>query len=156
MDAIEARERLGAVRAAGGQVTIDELDAIWAALAPVRVEELIGSWAGSEFVSGHSFEGQLERARWYGKTFTSAGDVAPLVCRGEDGKLFANEAMAKGGASLWMVEFRGEVTATMVYDGRPVLDHFKRVDDTTLLGVMNGKGVLDEDGRHYYFRLDRA
>ncbi|XVV16344.1 DUF4334 domain-containing protein [Actinoplanes sp. CA-131856] len=155
MDAIEARERLEAVRAAGGKVTIDELDAIWAALAPVRAEELIGSWAGSEFVSGHSFEGQLGRARWYGKTFTSVTDVAPLVCWNERGELEANEAMAKGGASLWMVEFRGEVTATMVYDGRPVLDHFKRVDDTTLLGVMNGKGVLD-GGRHYYFLLDKA
>jgi hypothetical protein len=53
-----------------------------------------------------------------------------------------------------MVEFRGESTATMVYDGRPVLDHFKRVDEGTLLGVMNGKGVLD-DGRHYYFVLER-
>ena len=42
----------------------------------------------------------------------------------------------------------------MVYDGQPVIDHFKRVDDDTLLGVMNGKGVRHE-GRHYYFVLER-
>ncbi|GAA0448280.1 hypothetical protein Ade02nite_60960 [Paractinoplanes deccanensis] len=154
MDASEGRDRLKAVRAAGGKVTIEELDAIWGVLPPVRPEEILGAWAGSEFVSGHSFEGQLERARWHGKTFASLTEVTPLVCRDENGELFANEEMAKGGASLWMVEFRGEATATMVYDGRPVLDHFKRVDDSTLLGVMNGKGVLD-NGRHYYFLLQR-
>ena len=38
--------------------------------------------------------------------------------------------------------------------GQPVLDHFKRIDERSLLGVMNGKGVLD-DGRFYYFVLDR-
>ena len=49
----------------------------------------------------------------------------------------------KGEASLWMEEFRGEVTASMVYDGAPVHDHFKKVDDNTVLGIMNGKGALD-------------
>ncbi len=62
--------------------------------------------------------------------------------------------VAKGAASLWTVEFRGEPTATMVYDGQPVLDHFKWAGRDTLLGVMNGKGVRDH-GRFYYFRLDR-
>ncbi len=44
----------------------------------------------------------------------------------------------------------------MVYDGRPVLDHFKQVDPATLMGIMNGRPeqVLD-DGRHYYFLLER-
>lgn len=62
--------------------------------------------------------------------------------------------MSKGEASLWSVEFRGESTATMVYDGQPIFDHFKKIDDTALLGLMNGKGVTD-NGRHYYFPLDR-
>ena len=154
MDAARASARIAEIRSAGGRVTADELDLLWAALPPVRPEAILGSWRGSEFVSGHSFEGQLALARWYGKTFTSLTDVAPLVCRDDQGNLFANTQWAKGGASLWTVEFRGESTATMVYDGRPILDHFKRVDDGTLLGVMNGKGVLD-DGRHYYFVLER-
>lgn len=62
------------------------------------------------------------------------------MCRDESGSLYAHEKAAGGGAaSLWPVEFRGEVTATMVYDALPILDHFKRVDDTTLMGLMNGK-----------------
>lgn len=155
MDLLEARDRIAAIRAAGGKTTIDELDSLWAVLPAVRPSEMLGDWAGSEFVSGHSFEGQLAKARWHGKSFASLTDVTPIVCRDEEGNLFANKALAKGGASLWTVEFRGEATATMVYDGQPILDHFKRIDDHTLLGVMNGKGVLDH-GRHYYFLLERS
>ena len=41
-----------------------------------------------------------------------------------DGNTFNNVKLAKGRASLWMEEFRGEVTATMVYDGQAVHAHF--------------------------------
>ncbi|MCX2732731.1 DUF4334 domain-containing protein [Saccharopolyspora sp. NFXS83] len=49
------------------------------------------------------------------------------------------------------------MTATMVYDGRPVFDHFKQVDPDTLMGIMNGRPeqVLD-DGHFYYFLLERT
>ncbi len=151
MDADEARRRLEA----GDKFTFDELDEIWSALPTVRPEELLGTWRGSEFVTGHRFEGTLTKIGWYGKRFTSLTDVSPIVCRDETGALYDNVELAKGAASLWTVEFRGEFTATMVYDGQPVLDHFKRAGADTLLGVMNGKGVRDR-GRWYYFRLDRA
>ncbi|NBM18227.1 DUF4334 domain-containing protein [Streptomyces sp. GC420] len=154
MDAEQARTRIAAVRAAGGKVSTEELDELWAALETVRPEEILGSWKGSEFVSGHRAEGRLARANWYGKTFRSVSDAKPLICRDADGELFSDVRLGKGEASLWMVEFRGESTATMVYDGMPVLDHFKRIDGSTLLGVMNGKDALD-DGRHYYFVLER-
>ena len=62
--------------------------------------------------------------------------------------------MGKGEASLWLEEFRGEVTATMVYDAMPIHDHFKRIDDDAVLAIMNGKGALD-NGRHMYFFLER-
>lgn len=47
----------------------------------MRPEEILGSWKGSEFVTGHAMEGKLAKAGWYGKTFNSLTDVAPLVCR---------------------------------------------------------------------------
>ncbi|GAB2869489.1 hypothetical protein GCM10027026_19830 [Myroides odoratimimus subsp. xuanwuensis] len=95
----------------------------------------------------------VARIDWHGRWFDALDDVHPLVCRGEDGELFSNLPAGKGAASLGLLEFRGESTATMVYDGQPILDHFKRVDDRTLMGIMNGKDVLD-GGRHYYFLLD--
>jgi hypothetical protein len=96
----------------------------------------------------------LAASGWHGKRFVSVTEAHPLICRGEDGELFSNQELGRGLASLWDIEFRGEVTASMVYDGQPVIDHFKAVDDDTLLGVMNGKGVRHE-GRHYYFVLER-
>jgi hypothetical protein len=52
-------------------------------------------------------------------------------------------------------EFRGEMTATMVYDGQPIHDHFKKIDDSSVMGIMNGKHVLDA-GRYFYFYLERV
>lgn len=46
-------------------------------------------------------------------------------------------------ARLRRVEYRGVVTATMVYDALPVQDHFRRVDDGTVVGVMDMRGMRD-------------
>jgi hypothetical protein len=139
----------------GDQISDAELDDFWATLEPATIDGMIGEWKGGEFRTGHMMNGQLEKAGWFGKTFKSAGDVQPLVCIDADGKKFSNTAMGKGEASLWLEDFRGEVTATMVYDGQPVHDHFKQIDDNAVMGIMNGKGVLD-NGRYYYFYLERV
>ena len=82
-------------------------------------------------------------------------DVLPIVCLGDAGNKFNNVKLAKGEASLWLEDFRGEVTATMVYDGQPVHDHFKKIDDDAVMGIMNGKAGLD-NGRFGYFYLERV
>ena len=134
-----------------------DLDDLWADLDPVTVEEILGAWRGGDFATGHVASTVLEKVRWHGKRFDSPLDAKPLICRGDDGELYSNLAAGGGAeASLWPVEFRGETTATMVYDAMPVLDHFKKVDDRTLMGIMNGKleaafGVTDL----YYFWLER-
>ncbi|WP_320781102.1 DUF4334 domain-containing protein [Streptomyces sp. CRN 30] len=154
MDVEEARARFAVLRGKESAVSAEELDAVWAVLPTVRVEEILGEWQGGEFDTGHPLNGTLQKAGWYGKTFAAVHDAQPLMMRGADGELYSDTEMGKGEASLWMVEFRGEVTATMVYDGRPVFDHFKAVDDHTLMGVMNGKGF--GDGPFYYFFLERV
>lgn len=137
------------------RIDTEELDRLWATLPPARLDDLWGSWRGSELPTGHLLSRVLRKTGWVGKRFVSALDVQPLVCRRDDGSLYSNVELGKGEASVWMIEFRGEVTATMVYDSTPTFDHFKRVDDNTLLGIMNGKNVLFE-GRHFYFVLERA
>ncbi len=97
----------------------------------------------------------LDQIAWVGKRFVGPLDVQPLVCRAKDGSLYSNVELGKGEASAWMVGFRGESTATMVYDGVPTFDHFKKANADTLLGIMNGKSVLHQ-GRHFYFVLTRA
>jgi uncharacterized protein DUF4334/GXWXG protein len=136
-----------------------ELDALWATLAPASIDFMIGEWKGGEFDTGHRSNGFLNRLNWFGKTFVSATDAKPLVCLDADGNKYSNTEKMNGEASLWLEEFRGEVTATMVYDGAPIHDHFKVVDDRTLMGIMNGKGALDVSSgspRHLYFYLQRV
>ncbi|MEV0128557.1 DUF4334 domain-containing protein [Dactylosporangium sp. NPDC050688] len=155
MNASKARARFAELRQQDSQVSAAELDEIWAVLDTVRPEEILGEWKGSEFDTGHPINGQLDQARWYGKTFATVKDVKPLICWNDKGELYSNTALGKGEASLWTVEFRGEPTATMVYDGQPIFDHFKRVDENTLMGIMNGKH-FPADGPFFYFVLERV
>ncbi len=150
------RERFDALRGAASASPTD-LDALWADLSVLGVEDMLGAWRGSDFATGHPASALLEKIGWHGKRFDSPVDGHPLICRGEDGALYSNTAAAGGGhSSLWQIVFRGESTATMVYDAMAVFDHFKRVDDSTVMGIMNGKleavfGTAD----HYYFWLER-
>ena len=147
--------RFDELRRRDGRVDPRELDELWPALDAVRIEDVLGEWQGSPIDTGHRAVEEVRKMRWFGKTLTSRLEVSPFICRTEDGGLYANTEASNGGASLWMVEFRGEVTATMVYDGLPVLDHFKKVNDTTLLGIMNGKESVFDEGEYFYFVLER-
>lgn len=138
-------------------VTTAELDQLWTRLRPARAEEILGEWRGDAFQTGHPLCRALPASRWYGKNFLALDDAKPLICRAEDGTLFSNVELGQGEATLWNIEFRGEVTATMVYDGRAVFDHFKWLDDTTLMGIMNGRPELVlSRGEYFYFLLERV
>lgn len=52
---------------------------------------------------------------------------------------------------LRRVSHRGRVTATLVYDRLPILDAFRRIDEDTVLGVMDCKGME----RPFFFVLRR-
>lgn len=137
-------------------VSAAELDELWSQLASVRAEDILGSWTGAAFQTGHGLCRALPASKWHGKNFISVTEAQPLICRADDGSLFSNVEMGSGEASLWNIEFRGEVTATMVYDGKAVFDHFKQIDDGRLMGIMNGKPELVlSRGEHFYFVLER-
>ncbi|MBF6203970.1 DUF4334 domain-containing protein [Streptomyces gardneri] len=144
-----------ATREAG--VSAAELDALWADLPVTRAEDILGEWKGAAFATAHPLRKALSASRWYGKTFHSLLDAKPLICRAEDGSLFSDVELGGGEATLWNIEFRGEVTATMVYDGRPVFDHFKWLEENTLMGIMNGRPELVlAGGEYFYFLLERV
>lgn len=134
-----------------------ELDAVWASLPVAHTSDLLGRYQGRAIPTGHPLEKALVRSRWWGKEFRAIDDVSPLLCLDDAGEIFSDVALGNGEASLWQVEFRGEVTATMVYDGQPVFDHFKLAGEGLLMGIMNGKGphILFE-GAPFYFLLERV
>lgn len=137
-----------------------ELLGFFDSLPEVKVSEILSKWKGGDFKTGHWGNAALSEMKWYGKWFKSKLESYPLVCFNDDGKLFSNHIM-KGEASLWEVEFRGKTSATMIYDGVPIFDHFRKVDDNTLFGIMNGKYVegfpdIVDNGKYYYFFLERV
>ncbi|MFY9921015.1 MAG: DUF4334 domain-containing protein [Mycobacterium sp.] len=149
----DARRRFNEFKERTGSITYADLDEFWSTLETVTIEFMIGEWTGGDLPTGHRGDSFLGNS-WYGTTFRSASDVDPVVCVDENGDKFSDTKLMKGAASLWMEEFRGEVTATMVYDGVPIHDHFKKVDDNAVIAITNGKGALDR-GRHFYFYLER-
>ena len=44
-------------------------------------------------------------------------------------------------ARLRLTEYRGVVTATMSYDALPINDVFRKIDDDTLVGAMDARGL---------------
>ena len=106
-------------------------------LPAVAEDALLGEWSGTVIPTGHPGEQQLGALRWAGKTFRSRNDVDPIVSHNDTGAREANPVL--GTASIRMVEYRGVVTATMVYDRHPIFDHFHGVDGV-LLGIMDRKG----------------
>ena len=57
----------------------------------------------------------------------------------------------KSQARMRMVEYRGKISATMIYDRLPINDVFRKIDDNTLLGLMDFKGMQQP----FFFILHR-
>ncbi|WP_433655968.1 DUF4334 domain-containing protein [Nocardia sp. CA-128927] len=138
-----------------------------------------GRWQGDELDTGHQLAGVLVASGWYGKQFDDADTVHPLlfavdgvvfpvdprrVPLGLAGRIpMAGVRASKKAlgylrfafrthrptARLRNVEYRGVVSAAMIYDHLPIIDHFRRVDERTLLGVMDMRGMTEP----YFFIL---
>ncbi|MDR7187616.1 Zn-dependent alcohol dehydrogenase [Microbacterium sp. BE35] len=136
-------------------VSDDDLAALWRSLPAVGTAQLRGLWHGWAVTRDHRAGRLLERSRWYGKLFRSDDDVAPIVCETDDGALLADTDLARGGATLRTIVHDGVATASMVYDGQPIIDHFVRLGPDTVLGVMTGRDT-DDRGRAFYFVLEHV
>ncbi|MCX2478876.1 DUF4334 domain-containing protein [Pedobacter sp. MC2016-15] len=133
----------------------EDLDTFYDTLEPISIEEILGEWTGGELKTGHPIVAALEGIGWYGKTFISQLDVQPLICLSKDGTLFSDTESMNGEASIWPVEYRGKVSTALVYDGVPILAHFRKVDEDTLIGIRDGKDARDQNGNLFYFFLER-
>lgn len=113
--------------------------ALYDQLAPIGdTTFMLGEWDGDVIRTGHPGELQLGTLGWVGKTFHHEDDVDPIITRGPAGERRADPVMGK--ASLRVVLYRGTPTVTMIYDKHPIFDHFRKVDDELVMGVMERKG----------------
>ena len=58
----------------------------------------------------------------------------------------------KSQARIRMMEHRQKISATMIYDKLPIHDIFRKIDDNTVLGLMDFKGAP----KPFFFILKRA
>jgi len=160
--------------------TLERALELFDSLEPVDIDFMIGRWRGEGYHTGHPNDGGLEAFHWYGKLFESSEDVHPLLFLNRRGDIVCINpgAMASGGqqsgpasrtsvkifqllmpllttsesrARLRMTEYRGVVSATMIYDQLPVNDIFRKLDDNTVLGLMDNKNIKDP----FFFKLIR-
>ncbi|CUX71024.1 MULTISPECIES: GXWXG domain-containing protein [Agrobacterium] len=141
----------------------DELD-------PVSTDFLIGRWKGFVIATDHPMDSLLDTLGWYGKVFKGVEDAHPLIVHSLDGtELFAidpsrlplsvnatsvPEAVSEftklsradlrtsfSGGRLRTVRYREKLTGSLLYDARPILDHFAKIDANTILGIMDFKDI---------------
>lgn len=150
-------------------------------LPVVPLDALTGRWRGSGLPSGHPLDGLLTTYGWYGKQFLTPDCVHPLIFSDDKGELFVVDSRhlpigammkapkdsrllralfsllrpllrtTKARARIRMMEHRGKVSATMIYDYLPIHDVFRRVDADTVLGLMDLRAVAQP----FFFVLRR-
>ncbi|MCK7597525.1 DUF4334 domain-containing protein [Microbulbifer sp. CAU 1566] len=107
-------------------------------LPAMPASRMLGDWTGGILSHNHPVEQQLAAMNWHGKRFSSANEVNPIISLDAAGNRIVNDIL--GTASLREVVFRGVATATMIYDKSPVFDHFRKVTEDLVVGVMDQKG----------------
>ncbi|WP_017472771.1 DUF4334 domain-containing protein [Amphibacillus jilinensis] len=149
----------------------------------VNSADILGLWKGIEIKTGHPLEGVLSASNWFGKRFINEEQVDPLVCLKNDGTLYNVNpllipldlpidklplisiklgmrlfqhllATDKSAARIRMITYRGKTTASMIYDDKAIIDVFRKIDDQTLLGVMDFK--MRKVDKSYFFVLRKV
>ena len=161
------------------KATAKEALEIFDRLETTTVDFMIGRWKGFEIESNHQMDGLLAATGWYGKLFLNSEEVHPLLFYTKNlTELYSvNPRIVpmhmkfpksdivgilmrlvkpflqtkKSTARLRMIEYRNRATATMCYDEKAILDHFAKIDDNRVMGVMDLKGVAEP----YIFILER-
>ncbi|MFP2997967.1 DUF4334 domain-containing protein [Spongiivirga sp. MCCC 1A20706] len=123
-------------------IDFDQLAEIFSNLAPLNTNEILGSWKGGFFKTGKLIDLTLRDygiIKWVGKHYISENKVKALKYKFL-GLTFSFPII--GRARIRHVEFRDKMSTAMIYNHLPIIDHFRRVDDSTLMGVMDFKGRI--------------
>lgn len=164
-----------------GQTTTESALELFDRLETVDLSFMLGRWRGSGFHTNHQMDGLLESFNWYGKEFISPDCVHPLLFSDGNSiyKVDPNPVLMSLGfkypvpeeqslkpvytaatkllkttdskARIRMMEHRGRVSATMIYDYMPINDVFRLVDENTVLGLMDLKNMPQP----FFFVLNR-
>ncbi len=123
----------------------------------------LGNWYGKEFIDSETVHPLLFSGR-RGEIFKVAPNLKTMEMvlklpmpknpafkpfLGLLNGLFKTE---KSQARLRMMEYRGKVSATMIYDCLPINDSFRKIDENQVFGVMDFK----QSAQPFFFILERV
>lgn len=123
----------------------DVLMPMYLKLEPASIEFMLGQWHGGKFDGGK----EPDPLNWYGKRFESRDHVEPMLCRKEDGTVYAWDNW--GTARLRDMAFGGKVQAGLIYDKMPMIDYFRKVSEDIVIGLGDIKGRPVD----FFFWLER-
>ena len=132
-----------------GKISVKELNEFFDGLKAVSIEEMFGLWQGGFFPTGNKLEMLLKDFiifRWHGKEFLSSDRVKALIFS----FLGIKFNIPGGTAVLRELKFRNKVSAAMIYDYLPITDNFRRVDSSTIMGIMTIRG---KEGIYFYLHV---
>lgn len=120
------------------------------------------NWYGKEFIDSETVH-PLLFLNSQGKVFKVAPNPTAMKWLANS-SLLKNEALKpiltltnqlmkteNSQARLRMMEYRGKVSATMIYDYLPINDSFRKIDENTMLGIMDYKNFSEP----FFFILKR-
>ncbi len=148
-----------------GSLTQADMAVTFDTLNPVSIDMLIGTWKVDPSYAETLGGKMLIESGWWGARFVDAETVDPLLYPKPDGNgVFAADlpsvlAVLSTGerdisarrnevetsapiGRLRMVEYRGVLTATLVYDQVPVLDYLRAIDSGTIVAAVEHRGLV--------------
>ncbi len=140
-----AIEKIKEMMASGEAYTNEQILPLYDLLDPVDIDFMIGTWKGGKFDGGK----MPDPINWYGKRFNAVNDAEPLLARKPDGTIYSFDKW--GMAQLREIKFRGKVSGSLIYDSKPIMDYFRKIDDNTLIGFGEMKGKPT-----FFFYLERV
>ncbi|KAF5856717.1 hypothetical protein ETB97_007000 [Aspergillus alliaceus] len=153
MGSAAVEEKFIALTRSSSPITEAEVEAVFNQLKPIQPEDLIGEWDGGSLDTGHPSHQKLQAMRWAGKVFRSVDDADPIVVHDENGHRVLMSDF--GHSSVRQMVFRGVVSAAMIYDQKPIFDHFRYVSDEMVAGAMEAPKVMGPTGTYYFYLVRR-
>ena len=130
----------------------EQLLELFSQLKPVSVDSVIGLWRVAAFGRPHTTRSRTSlnpalcpsvRASACASCMASASSLATTPSRSSAGPRTARSS--RRSTLAWHVcansSFRGTSSAGMVYDTQPWIDYFRKLDDDTLVAMIDMKGT---------------